>query len=59
MLLILFHNMGHIVVTVAAPDAAFLFLYGHNANEGGLGWMTRIMGEDKADDNTGGGQQSS
>jgi hypothetical protein len=51
-------DVGRVVVTVAAPDHAFLFLYGHDAKEGGLGWAARIVREDAADDDTGGGQRS-
>jgi hypothetical protein len=50
--------VGHIVVTIPAPGHTFLFLYGHNASKGGLGWATRIVGEDAANNNTGGGQWS-
>jgi hypothetical protein len=35
-----------------------LFLYGPNVNRGGLEWATRIVDEDAADNDTGGGQQS-
>jgi hypothetical protein len=56
--LILSRNLGHDFVTIATPDHAFLFLYSHDTKKGVLGWATRIVGEDVADKNMGGGQQS-
>jgi hypothetical protein len=42
--LILSRDVGHIVVTMDTPDHAFLFLYGHDMNEGGLGGRQRLWG---------------
>ncbi len=35
--LVLSHYVGHVVVTVATPNHAFLFLYGCGMNRGGVG----------------------
>jgi hypothetical protein len=51
-LLVLSCDVGHVIVTVAAPNQPFHFLYGHDVNRGGLGWATRIIGEDAVNNDT-------